>query len=84
MQFLKMVLLTTYLHTTKADCHQYFHCSYSNSDRIQISTIYSQASRLSNICKHKKDFSKKVLNIKSWFLGTGYSGPMNDYHFGKG
>ena len=44
--------ITIDLHNKSTDCHQYLHCSFSHPYHIKNSIIYSQTSRLSNICEY--------------------------------
>ena len=76
-------VITTDLYTKSSDCHQYLHLSLTHLDHIKSSIIYSQALRLSNICTYERDFQSHELDVKSWFLGRGYSKKMIDSQMEK-
>ena len=64
--------LTTDLHTTSTDKHQYLHYASAHPAHIKRSIIYSQALRMSRICSYKNDFEKHLVDMKSWFQARGY------------
>ena len=72
------VCITTDLYTKSTDCLRYLHCSSTPPDHLKNSIIYTQVSRLSNICTYERDFQRHPLDMKSWLLQRGYSKDMID------
>ena len=59
--------LTTDLHITDTDRHQYLHFNSSHPNHTKRSIIYSQALRLAKICTFDNDFIQYVDEMKLWF-----------------
>ena len=64
--------LTTDLHITDTDRHQYLHFNSSHPNHTKRSIIYSQALRLAKICTFENDFLRHRDEMKSWFQRRGY------------
>ena len=60
------------LYCKPTDCHQYLHFTSCHPYHTKKSIIYSQALRLKRLCSSANDFSKHLLNLKTWFSDRGY------------
>ena len=57
--------LNTNFHIKPADRHQYLHFTSSYPNHTKLSTVYSQALRVSRICSRECDSRKHISEIKT-------------------
>ena len=64
--------LDTDLYIKPTDHHQYIHYLFSHPEHTKRSNVYSQTLCINRLCSLEKDFNYHKLNMKEWFIKSGY------------
>ena len=80
--------LETDLYMKPTDRHQYLHYLSSHPEHTKRSIVYSQTLRVNRLCSLENDFNYHKLNMKEWFIKSGYpesviEKEMKKFHFSK-